>query len=63
MGVLKLSILDEQIREEKKKLNKLVKSTNPNHVGACDCPCWAFIRKGEQIVCDDIRSTASWNID
>lgn len=63
MGVLKLSILDEQLREEKKKVKELVKKNRPNHIGACDCPCWAFIRKGEKIVCEDIASTARWNID
>lgn len=63
MGVLKLSVLDEQVRDEKKTFEKLVMPTKPNHIGACDCPCWAFIRKGEQIVCEDMQSTASWNID
>ena len=63
MGALKLSILDEQLKDEKKKIEKLVKSDNPNHIGACDCPCWAFIRQGERIVCEDIQGTASWNID
>jgi hypothetical protein len=63
MGVLKLSILDEQLKEEKQRVKKLVKPVKPMHVGACDCPCWAFIRKGEQVVCDDIASAASWNID
>lgn len=63
MGILKLAILDEQLNEEKAKVEKLLKPKKQNHVGACDCPCWAFIRKGEEIVCEDIASTASWNID
>lgn len=63
MGVLKLSILDEQLKEEKKEIEKMVEPSTPYHVGACDCPCWAFIRKGEQIVCEDVESAASWNID
>lgn len=63
MGVLKLSILDEQLKEESRKVKEMNKDNKPNHIGACDCPCWAFIRKGEQIVCEDIASTASWNID
>lgn len=63
MGVLKLSILEEQIKEENKNVKKITKITKPNHVGACDCPCWAFIRKGQTVACDDIASTASWNID
>lgn len=63
MGVLKLHILDEQVKEEKNRVKKLIKTDKPNHIGACDCPCWAFIRKGESVVCEDIASTASWNID
>jgi len=63
MGVLKLSILDEEFKEEQAKIKELVKPKKQNHVGACDCPCWAFIRKGEEFVCEDIASTASWNID
>ena len=63
MGVLKLSILDEQRKEEEKRIEKLVMPNKPAHVGACDCPCWAFIRKGDKIICEDVQSTASWNID
>lgn len=63
MGILKLSILDEQYKEEKSKMEILQKTKKTNHVGACDCPCWAFIRKGEKIICEDVQSTASWNID
>ena len=52
MGVLKLSILEEQIKEENKNVKKITKITKPNHVGACDCPCWAFIRKGQTVACE-----------
>lgn len=58
MGVLKLSILDEQRKYEDKRIEKLVMPNKPVHVGACDCPCWAFIRKGDKIICEDVQSTA-----
>ena len=62
MGVLKLSILDEQNKKYKAKMKIAAKNGNAYNVGNCSCPCWAFIKKGE-VVMDDIRSTASWNID
>ena len=63
MGVLKLHVLDEQIKKEKNEIKKIAKMNNPYHIGACDCPCWAFIHRGEKSICDDIATTASWNID
>ena len=62
MGVLKLSILDEQNKQHKAKMKIAIKDGQSYHVGNCSCPCWAFIKKGE-VVMDDVRSTASWNID
>lgn len=62
MGCLKLSVLEEQKKEEKNKLK--VYSPNTKKVSACSCPCWAFIRKGASVIVDDdIQVTASWNID
>lgn len=60
MGVLKLSVIEEQNKQFKMKIAS--KLGEHYHVGNCDCPCWAFIKEGE-IVMDDVRSTASWNID
>ena len=62
MGALKLSTLEERERRVKAKMKIAAKDGKPFHVGNCSCPCWAFIKEGEVIV-DDIRSTASWNID
>lgn len=62
MGVLKLSILDEQNKLNKTKMKIATKNDKSHHVGNCSCPCSCFIKQGEVIV-DDIRSTASWNID
>ena len=62
MGVLKLSILDEQYRKYKAKMKITAKDGKSYVVGNCSCPCWAFIREGE-VVMDDTQSTASWNID
>ena len=62
MGVLKLSILDEQNKQNKTKMKIAAKNGKSYHVGNCSCPCECFIKQGEVIV-DDIRSTASWNID
>ena len=59
MGVLKLSLIEEQ---EKQKKLEIVNHDESYHVGSCSCPCWAFIKEGE-IVMDDMQSTASWNID
>lgn len=64
MGVLKLSVIEDQLRERKSKLRPLKKG-EPLHVGNCDCPYWAFVRKGDVVAYedDDVASTASWNID
>ena len=60
MGVLKLSVIEEQKKQFKMKIAS--KLGERYHVGNCDCPCWALIKEGE-IVMDDVQSTASWNID
>lgn len=62
MGVLKLSILDEQNKQNKIKMKNASRDEKSFHLGNCSCPCWAFIKQGE-VVMDDIQSTASWNID
>ena len=62
MGVLKLSILDEQSKQYKVKMKIASREGISLPVGNCSCPCWAFIKK-DKVVMDDIQSTASWNID
>lgn len=61
MGVLKLSVIEEQIKKE--KANMKVAKEKKYHVGACDCPCWAFLKKGDVVASDDVEVGASWNID
>ena len=63
MGILKLSVIEAEEKKLKENFRRIKNSKNPYHISACDCPCWAFIRKGEKIVCEDVASTASWNID
>ena len=64
MGVLKLSVIEEHLKEQRSKL-KLHQKDEGKHIGNCSCPCWAFLHKSEIVdyVCDDIASTGSWNID
>ena len=47
MGVLKLSILDEQSKQYKVKMKIASREGISLPVGNCSCPCWAFIKKGE----------------
>jgi len=61
MGVLKLSVIEEQ-NKTLRRMHIVSKDGNPYRVSNCDCPCWCFIKQGE-IVMDDIESTGSWNID
>ncbi len=60
MGVLKLSVIEEQNKKLMPKI-KVIKG-GKYHVGNCSCPCECFIREGE-VVMEDVQSTASWNID
>ena len=62
MGVLKLSVLDEQSKKNNAKMKIAAKDGRMQDVSNCSCPCWAFIKKGE-VRMDEIQSTASWNID
>lgn len=62
MGVLKLSVLDEQNQKHKAKMKIASKDGRMYEVNNCSCPCWAFIKKGE-VRMDEIQATASWNID
>lgn len=64
MGVLKLSVIEEHLKEQRTKLRHLKKSEG-THVGNCSCPCWAFLHKGEIVNYDDddVASAGSWNID
>ena len=64
MGVLKLSVIEEQLKEQRAKL-KLQQIKKKKHIGNCSCPCWAFLHKGEVVDYDDddVASAGSWNID
>jgi hypothetical protein len=62
MGALKLSVLEEQEKKHNAKMKIASKDGKIHHISNCSCPCECFIKQGELIV-DDIRSTASWNID
>lgn len=46
MGVLKLSVIEEQLKEQRAKL-KLQKKNKEKHIG--NCSCWAFLHKGEVV--------------
>lgn len=61
MGVLKLSVLEEQRKAQSKKLRLVTKNGKKYHVSACSCPCECFVKKGE--IRMDIGEDASWNID
>jgi len=63
MGALKLSIIESEEKRLKERIRIIKNGKNIYHISACDCPCWAFIHKGEKNICNDIASTASWNID
>jgi len=60
MGVLKLSVIEEQNKQFGNNM-KVVKGGN-YRIGNCSCPCECFIKEGE-VVMDDVSATASWNID
>jgi len=62
MGVLKLSVIEEQNKAFKNKMRIVSKNGKPYHVSNCGCPCECFIKQGE-IRMDDIEVGASWNID
>lgn len=64
MGVLKLSVIEEQLKEQRAKL-KLQEKNKEKHIGNCSCPCWAFLHQGEVVDYDDddVASAGSWNID
>lgn len=62
MGVLKLSVIEEQLKEHRAKLRPSKKS-HATYVGNCSCPCWAFLNKGEIVGYNDVASASSWNID
>ena len=48
MGVLKLSILDEQNKQYKAKMKIAAKDGKLYHVGNCSCPCECFIKQGNK---------------
>ena len=63
MGVLKLSIIEEQNKQLKKKLRLVSQKGNSDRISNCYCPCECFIKEGEITMCDDVASSGSWNID
>lgn len=64
MGVLKLSVIEKQLKEQRTRL-RLLKKSKGTYVGNCSCPCWAFLHKGKIVSYDDddVASAGSWNID
>lgn len=63
MGVLKLSVIEEQNKQLKNKLRIAGQKGNVVRISNCYCPCECFIREGEITMCDDVASAGSWNID
>lgn len=63
MGVLKLSVIEEQNKQLKNKLKIVAKEHNIVRISNCYCPCECFIREGEVTMSDGVASAASWNID
>ena len=61
MGVLKLSVIEEQNKQLKNRLR--VVGQKEHVVRISNCPCECFIREGEVTMCDDVASAGSWNID
>lgn len=63
MGVLKLSVIEEQNKKFNKKLRTVGQKGNVVRISNCYCPCECFIREGEITICDNVASDGSWNID
>lgn len=63
MGVLKLSVIEEQNKHLKTKMRIVGQKGNVVRISNCYCPCECFIREGEITMCDDVASAGSWNID
>lgn len=49
MGVLKLSVIEEQLKKQRAKL-KLQQKNKEKHIGNCSCPCWAFCIKVKSLI-------------
>ncbi len=63
MGVLKLSVIEEQNKQLKSKLRVVEQKENVVRISNGYCPCECFIREGEVTMCDNVASAGSWNID
>ena len=63
MGVLKLSVIEEQNKQLKNRLRVAGQKGHIVRISNCHCPCECFIREGEVTMCDDVASAGSWNID
>lgn len=63
MGVLKLSVIEEQNKQLKNRLRVVGQKEHVVRISNCYCPCEYFIREGEVTMCDDVASAGSWNID
>lgn len=63
MGVLKLSVIEEQNKQLKNRLRVVGQKEHVVRISNRYCPCECFIREGEVTMCDDVASAGSWNID
>ena len=63
MGVLKLSVIEEQNKQLKHRLRVVGHKAHIFRICNFYCPCECFIREGEVTMCDDVASAGSWNID
>lgn len=63
MGVLKLSVIEEQNKQLKNKMRVVRAKDKSVRISNCYCPCECFIREGEVTMCDEVASAGSWNID
>ena len=62
MGVLKLSVIEEQNKQLKNRLRVVGQKGHIVRISNCYCPCECFIREGEVTMCDDVASAGSWNM-
>lgn len=56
MGVLKLSVIEEQNKQLKNRLRVVGQKGHIVRISNCYCPCECFIREGEVTMCVSIIS-------
>lgn len=60
MGVLKLSVIEEQNKMMENKMKSAKQKGKANRISNCFCPCEAFIKEGEIAICESVASTSNW---